>query len=136
MTMRRAFLGVSAAVFLVALVSGCSSIRSTWKEYRSNEIGREGWWRGDLTPSRVEGVRHGERVMIFTGDSPGEFKIKICPKTLTFPVPPAVLKVVSVEASELNAEVRAYAIPEGWTWERIHEWYVKWFDFKPTGGDR
>jgi len=136
MTSRRAFLGVSAAVVLVALVSGCSAIRSTWKEYRSNEIGREGWWRGDLTPFLIEGVRHGERVVISRRPDGGTFMVKIDPRTLTFPVPPSVLKVVSVESTGINGEVRTYVIPEGWTWERIHEWYVKWFDFKPTSGDR
>jgi len=136
MTMRRVVLGVSAAVFLAAGVAGCSSFRAAWQESRSGEIGREGWWRGDVTPSLIEAVRHGERVVVTRRADDGTYQVKIAPRTLTFPVPPSVIKVVSVVSTWINGETRTYAIPEGWTWERIHEWYLKWFDFKPTTGDR
>ena len=136
MMTRRAILGLLVA-FLSAASWGCSHVKSAFQEARSGEMGREGWWKGSVTPTRVEGVRHGERVMIFTeSNPPGTFKIKICPKTLSFPVPPSVLKVVSVDHSEINAEVRTYGVPEGWTWDRVREWYLKWFDFKPMTGDQ
>jgi hypothetical protein len=125
-----------AVTALVAVSWGCSHIKSAVQEARSGEMGREGWWKGSVTPARVEAVRHGERVMIFTGETPDTFRIKVCPNTLTIPVPPSVLKVIAVSHSEINAEVRTYGVPEGWTWDRVREWYLKWFDFKPTTGDQ
>ncbi len=115
---------------LVALVAGCSAIKSSYREYYSEEMGREGWWKGKVTSEHVEAVRHGERVIILPGPNPGEFMIKINPKALSMPVPPAVLKVVSVERVLIDGEERVYAIPEGWTWDQVRGWYLQWFDFK------
>jgi hypothetical protein len=127
---RRVVLAVAGLAMLGVLAAGCSAIKSVYKESRSTEMGREGWWKAEVSLDLVEAVRHGERVLIYPGEPVGAFTIKIDPKTLTCPVPPSVLKVLEVRSTGINGEIRVYAIPDDWTWTRIREWYVKWFDFK------
>jgi hypothetical protein len=126
----QAKLRLAALLVLVAAAAGCSNIKSAYQEHYSNEMGREGWWKGKVTASMIEGVRHGERVIIASGPKAGEYTIKIDPRALSFDVPPEVIKVVSVARTGIDGEARVYGIPKGWTWTRVREWYLKWFDFK------
>jgi|GEM_PF-3467169 len=126
----RSRLAAGLALAVLALGAGCSAIKATYKEHYSDELGREGWWKAEAAPEHLEAVRHGERVIVVPGPREGEFLVKIDPRTLSFPVPPSVIKVVSVESTGIRGEARVYAIPEGWTWERVRDWYLQWFDFK------
>jgi hypothetical protein len=115
-----------------ALLTGCSAIKANYKGQFANEVGREGWWKTEATPTLIEAVRRSERVVITAGPRAGEFMIKIDPRQLSMPVPPSVISVVEVNKTGINGEARVYKVPEGESWDQIRDWYLKWFDFKPT----
>jgi hypothetical protein len=123
---------ICGAALLLGLSCGCSSIKATYKTWVAKETGREGWWKGDVTPASIEAVRNTERIIISSGPRPEAYSIKIDPRSLSFPVPPAVINVIDVQRTGLDGEIRLYTIPDGWTWERVRRWYLDWFDFKPA----
>jgi hypothetical protein len=122
----------SALLALAALLPACSATKAMFKNAAATEQGTEGWRKAGVSLGEIEAVRGTERVVIAGGEKPDTYVVKIDPKSLSFPTPPWGDKLLSTDRMGLNGEARVYAVPKRKSWDDVREWYLEWFEFKPS----